>query len=70
MERPAVFESSVLGAAFLAGLATGYWESMEAIEALVRVERRFEPYLLNEQRENLYRGWKKAIERSLGWLKE
>jgi glycerol kinase len=70
VERPAVFESSVLGAALLAGLATGYWESMEALESLVRVERRCEPYLSNEQRENLYRGWKKAIERTVGWLKD
>ncbi len=70
VERPTVYESSVLGAAFLAGLATGYWESMDVIDSLGRVERRFEPYLSNKQRENLYRGWKKAIERSLGWLKD
>lgn len=68
VERPVINESSVLGAAFLAGLAIGYWESLEEIESLVRVERRFEPYLSNEQREKLYRGWKKAIERSMRWI--
>ena len=70
VERPAIFESSVLGAAFLAGLAVGYWESLEELESLVRKERRFEPYLSNDQREKLYRGWKKAVNRSLGWLKD
>jgi glycerol kinase len=70
VERTAIFESSSLGAAFLAGLATGYWDSIEEIEALVRIERRFEPHLSADQRETLYHGWKKAIGRSLGWLKD
>jgi glycerol kinase len=69
VNRPVVYESSVLGSAFLAGLATGYWESMDETQALVRVDRRFEPYLSAEQREELYHGWKKAIKRSIGWLK-
>jgi glycerol kinase len=70
VERTAIFESSALGAAFLAGLASGYWNSIDEIEELVRIERRFEPHLSADQRESLYRGWKKAIGRSLGWLKD
>jgi glycerol kinase len=70
VERPVVIESSVLGAVFLAGLATGFWQSMDETQALFKVERRWEPYLSVDQRESLYHGWKKAIERSLGWMKE
>jgi glycerol kinase len=68
--RPIISESSVLGAAFLAGLATGYWETLDEVQTLVQVERRFESHLPAEQREELYNGWKKAIKRSVGWLKE
>jgi glycerol kinase len=70
VERPIITESTALGAAFLAGLATGYWESLTETQNLVRVERRYEPNFSVEQRENFYKGWKKAINRSLGWLKE
>jgi glycerol kinase len=70
VERTAIFESGALGAAFLAGLATGYWDSIDEIESLVRIERRFEPHLSADQRDTLYHGWKKAIGRSLGWLKD
>jgi glycerol kinase len=67
--RSIVFESSILGSAFLAGLATGYWESMEETRDLVKVGRRFTPYLSAEQREERYAGWQKAVGRSIGWLK-
>ena len=70
VERPAVYDSSVLGAAFLAGLATGYWDSMNEIQALIRIQRRYEPNFSVDLRENLYHGWKKAIKRSFGWLKD
>ena len=70
VERPAVIESSSLGAAFLAGLATGFWDSTEEVQSLVWIERHWEPNISLEKREMLYRGWKKAISRSLGWLKE
>jgi glycerol kinase len=70
VERPYVVESSALGAGFLAGLATGFWDSKNEIQRLVQVERRWEPNLSVEQRETLYRGWEKAVKRSLGWLKE
>jgi glycerol kinase len=69
VERPVNIESSMMGAIFLAGLATGFWHSTDEIQALVKVERRWEPIISVEEREELYHGWKKAIERSLGWMK-
>ncbi|MEL7657502.1 MAG: FGGY-family carbohydrate kinase, partial [Bacillota bacterium] len=69
VERPLVSESSVLGAAFLAGLATGYWESTEQTQSLVQIDRTWEPELSKDQRDRLYTGWTRAIERSAGWLK-
>lgn len=69
VERPLVTESSVLGAAFLAGLATGYWESMEQTQTLVQIDKSWNPEISEDQRGQLLDGWKKAIERSEGWLK-
>ncbi|HVM71022.1 MAG TPA: glycerol kinase GlpK [Anaerolineales bacterium] len=68
--RPVVSESSVLGAAFLAGLATGYWESLDELKSLVKVDRQFEPGFSTDHRDALYRTWLKAIDRSRGWLKD
>lgn len=61
VERPAVTETTALGAAYLAGLAVGYWETPEAIRANWQLERRFEPQIPANQTENLYRGWQHAI---------
>jgi glycerol kinase len=61
VERPAVTESSALGAAFLAGLATGYWSSLDEVAACYRAERKFEPRLSAEKRDELYEGWKRAV---------
>lgn len=65
--RPSVVESSVMGAAFLAGLGTGYWESQEELETLIRTEREYHPTITVDRRDELYAGWKKAIARSAGW---
>ena len=70
IERPVITESSGLGAAFLAGLTTGFWDSIDEIQNLVHIERRYSPGISVDQREELYYGWKKAIKRSIGWLKE
>ena len=69
VDRPIVYESSGLGATFLAGLATGFWISLEETKSLVKIERRFEPYLSKDQCDSLYNGWQKAVSRSIGWLK-
>jgi glycerol kinase len=61
VERPAVTESSALGAAFLAGLATGYWSSLEEVADSYRADCRFEPRVSPERRDELYDGWKRAV---------
>jgi glycerol kinase len=68
--RPKVYETTSLGAAFLAGLAVGVWGSLEELRRLWKPERVFEPKLSPEEREKLYRGWKAAVRRALGWARE
>jgi glycerol kinase len=61
VERPTINETTALGAAFLAGLAVGYWESSEEIGKQWAIETRFEPEMTEEHRTHLYTGWKKAV---------
>ena len=68
VERPAVTETTALGAAYLAGLATNFWHSQEEIARQWRVERMFEPKMSGEQRDTLYAGWQRAVERAKGWI--
>lgn len=70
VERPKITETTCLGAAYLAGLAVGYWDSLDDVSRNWQLERCFEPKMSQDQRETLYAGWKKAVERSSGWLKE
>lgn len=65
--RPKVFETTALGAAFLAGLATGFWKSREEISTQWQVDRTFEPSMNSSRVAELKSGWKKALERSLHW---
>ncbi len=67
--RPVVKETTALGAAYLAGLAVDYWESLDEIKSLWKAERIFEPTMDEETRERLYRGWKEAVKRAMGWAK-
>lgn len=66
VERPEVIETTALGAAYLAGLAVGYWQKEELIQQWNR-DRLFEPSMSLNIREEKYAGWKKAVERSRGW---
>jgi len=59
--RPAITETTALGAAYLAGLAIGYWENIDAIKNQWSVEHSFEPALDEKTRDQLYNGWKKAV---------
>lgn len=61
VERPKVIETTALGAAYLAGLAVGYWESKEEIAKQWTIDRKFEPKMDEETRTKLYDGWKKAV---------
>lgn len=67
VQRPAVTETTALGAAYLAGLAVGYWSSQEEIAQQWTVEKTFEPHMSTDEREALYNGWQRAVERSRGW---
>ncbi len=67
VERPAVTETTALGAAYLAGLAVGFWQSQSEIATQWKLERAFEPTMSADQRETLYAQWKRAVERSRGW---
>jgi glycerol kinase len=70
VERPAVTETTALGAAYLAGLAVGYWSSQEEIAKQWRLERKFSPGMSSDERQTLYRGWKKAVERAKAWAED
>lgn len=61
VERPEINETTALGAAYLAGLAVGFWESKEEIASHWNLDRRFEPEMEQQEREDLYTGWKKAV---------
>lgn len=65
--RPEVTETTALGAAYLAGLATGFWSGLPEISHLWRAERRFEPAMQASQRDELVARWHKAVERSRHW---
>jgi glycerol kinase len=66
--RPQVQETTALGAAYLAGLAVGYWSDREEMRQNWQVDRTFEPQWSEDQREAGYAQWKKAIERTRGWV--
>jgi glycerol kinase len=65
--RPIITETTALGAAYLAGLAVGFWESKEEIAEKWAVSQAYTPNLSEDKKEKLYRGWKKAVERAEGW---
>jgi len=68
IKRPKIIETTAIGAAFLAGLAVGFWESREELQALWTADRSFEPEMQAEKREKLTHFWHKAVERSKGWI--
>ena len=66
--RPKNVETTALGAAYLAGLATGFWKSKEDILERRETERIFSPNMEEAKREELYKGWRKAVERAKNWV--
>jgi glycerol kinase len=68
--RPAVLETTALGAAYLAGLATGFWKDRDEVSRNWREERRFHPSMPDDRRQALYAGWQRAVERARGWAEE
>lgn len=69
VERPAVLETTALGAAYLAGLAVGFWKREEILDNAL-IERIFAPQMDAETRGKLYKGWQKAVRRTMNWEKE
>lgn len=65
--RPKVAETTALGAAYAAGLAVGYWPDLDSLRANWGMDKTWRPQMDQTQREQLYAGWHKAVERSLGW---
>lgn len=68
VDRPAIVETTSLGAAYLAGLAVGFWESQHELHHKNEVEKSFLPVMGQEARDTYYKGWKKAVSRSMNWV--
>jgi glycerol kinase len=68
VERPVVAETTALGAAYLAGLAVGYWDGIDDIESNWALDRRFEPSMSVDQRRSMLHGWHRAVERARSWI--
>ena len=66
--RPVVAETTALGAAYAAGLAVGFWKDPESLRRNWKADRQWEPSWSADQRDAAYRGWRKAVERSLDWV--
>ncbi|TVR32121.1 MAG: glycerol kinase [Spirochaetaceae bacterium] len=69
IEVPAVTEMAALGAAYLAGLGVGYWQSKSELSSNWKRAKLFEPRMSADHRDSLYSGWKEAVKRSLGWAR-
>jgi glycerol kinase len=68
--RPRVIETTAMGAAFLAGLGSGFWRSLDELASRQTIERTFTPRLDPTTRARRYEGWRRAVERSRGWERE
>jgi glycerol kinase len=68
VSKPVVAETTALGAAYAAGLATGFWQTTEELKQNWNEAKRWEPRWSDEQRATGYTGWKKAVERTLDWV--
>lgn len=70
VNRPECVETTAVGAAYLAGLAVGYWDSKETVIKNWSINRKFQPSIEQEQRELMIKGWNKAVKYAYGWAKE
>lgn len=68
--RPKCIETTALGAAYLAGLATGFWKDAQEVKANWKKDKVFSHHILQEKREHLLKGWKKAVRCTFEWAKE
>ena len=70
VERPECIETTARGAAYLAGLAVGYWKDKEDVRRNQRIARVFEPSMDEEERKKKMKGWNKAVRYAFGWAKD
>ena len=68
--RPVVAETTALGAAYAAGLAVGYWANLEDLRVNWLVDKVYEPNMDADTRAQLYKGWLKAVQRSMHWIEQ
>lgn len=68
IKRPKIIETTAIGAAFLAGLAVGFWKNQEELQSLWTADRSFQPEMMAEKREKLIHFWHKAVDRSKHWV--
>jgi len=68
VRRPVIQETTALGAAYLAGLAVGFWSSLDEIRAIWQLDREFQPTINTDERNRLLSDWDRAVERSRGWV--
>ncbi len=70
VNRPQCVETTAMGAAYLAGLAVGYWDSKEDVIQNWAIDRKFQPSIESKKRESMIKGWNKAVKYAYGWAKE
>lgn len=70
VDRPEVIETTALGAAYLAGLAVGFWDSKQSVVDGWNLDRKFEPALAKGEADKLYAGWQKAVSKAKDWIEE
>ena len=70
VKRPACIETTAMGAAYLAGLAVGYWKDKEDVLSNWKMDRQFMPQISEEERDSRIKGWRKAVTRSNDWARE
>jgi len=68
--RPTIYETTALGAAYLAGLAVGYWESVSALQQQWKADKKFTPSMPPEQVQDLRKNWQRAVRASIEWAEE
>ena len=68
VSRPAVAETTALGAAYAAGLAVGFWKNTDELRENWNEDKRWQPQWSDEQRQSGYAGWQKAVQRTLDWV--
>ena len=69
VDRPKVIETTALGAAYLAGLAVGYWKDQKEVSENWAISKTFKPNMSEEKRKQLLDGWHEAVQRSRNWVK-